>query len=90
MTINSDSPDKDEASGSQNTDTTANTMLEEDASLPEDTSASGAEESISESYTQCPSDVLESGLSETDNDVVTSANIGTVKDSTQEAGIVEN
>lgn len=35
MTIKSDSTDKDEASGSQNTDTTTDTMLEEDASLPE-------------------------------------------------------
>lgn len=90
MTINSDNPDKDEASGSQNTDTTTDTMLEEDASLPEDTSASGAEESISGSYTQCPSDEPESGLSETNDDVVTSADIGTVDTSTQEAGVVEN
>lgn len=90
MTINSDSPDKDEASGIQNTDTTTDTMLEEDASLPEDTSASGAEESISESYTQCPSDEPESGLSEINDDVVTSADIGTVDASTQEAGVVEN
>lgn len=55
-----------------------------------DTSASGAEESISESYIQCLSDEPESGLSETNDDVVTGADIGTVDDFAEESGVVKD